>query len=123
MHQVPIVVVSCTKYEQNQPFVSEISQQTHKIYNMYCPRITQIWHRAKCYFTCISHTWYLITVQNMNKINLFFSEISHQIHKMYEKVAINYSNLAQSQMLFHKHEQCMLPDNGTKYEQNHHILR
>ena len=30
--------------------------------------ITQIWHRVKEYFTCIGNTWYLITVQNMNKI-------------------------------------------------------
>ena len=25
-------------------------------------------------------------------------------------------------MLFYKHEQCMTPDNCTKYEQNHHIF-
>ena len=33
---------------------------------------TQILHRAKWYFTCISNTWYLITVSNMNKINPCF---------------------------------------------------
>ena len=31
--------------------------------------ITQIWHRAKLYCTCISSAWYLIMVLNMNKIN------------------------------------------------------
>ena len=30
MHTVPIVVDNCTKYEQNQPILSEISQQRHK---------------------------------------------------------------------------------------------
>ena len=44
-------------------------------------------HRAKYYFTS-NNTWYLITVPNMNKISPFFYEISQQIHKMYEKVAI-----------------------------------
>ena len=44
--------------------------------------ITQIWHRAKCYFTYIRNTWYLITVPHMNKINPFFAKISQQIHKM-----------------------------------------
>ena len=47
--------------------------------------ITQIWYTAKLAFTCISNTWYLITVPNMNKINPFISEISQQIHKVYEK--------------------------------------
>ena len=41
--------------------------------------ITQIWHRAQSDFTSISITWYLITVLNtyMNKIALFFFQISH----------------------------------------------
>ena len=38
------------------------------------------------------------------------------------KSGYSYSNLAQSQMLFYKDEQCILPDNCTKYEHNHHIL-
>ena len=54
----------------------------------YIAIITQIWHWVKCYFICISNTWYLITVRNMNKNNLFFSEISQQTDKLYEKVAI-----------------------------------
>ena len=89
--------------------------------------ITPIWHRAKWYFTCIGNTWYLIakwyftcidntwyliTVPNMIKINPFSIYISQQIqfvHKMYE--VHNYSNLAQSQLLFYKHEQHIIPDN------------
>ena len=63
----------------------------------------------------------MINVPNMNKINIFFSEISQQIYKMYEKVAI-ITQIWQSQMLFYKHEQGIVPDNCTKYEQNHHIL-
>ena len=82
--------------------------------------ITQIWHRAKWYFTCVSNTWYLITVPNMNTSNPFFFEISQQIHKCMKRCH-NYSNVAQSQMLFYKHEQGMVLANWTKYEQNHHI--
>ena len=36
------------------------------------------------------------------------------------KSSHNYSNLAQSQMLFYK--QCITPDNCTKYEQNYQIV-
>ena len=36
--------------------------------------ITQIWHRAKLYFTCISSPWYLIMVLNMKKIHLVIVE-------------------------------------------------
>ena len=50
--------------------------------------ITHIWYRAKCHFTSISNTWYLITVLNMNKINPFFSETSQWKHKLYGNVAI-----------------------------------
>ena len=57
----------------------------------------------------------------MNKIIQVLAEISQQIHKMYEKVAI-INQIWQSQKLFYKHEQRMEPDNCTKYEQNHHIL-
>ena len=62
--------------------------------------ITQIWHRAQCYFTYISNTWYLITVPNMNKINPFFSEISQQIHKMYEKLATITQNWQRAKCYF-----------------------
>ena len=48
--------------------------------------ITLIWHRAICYFTCVSNMWF-ITVPNINKINPFF-QISQQINKMYEEMAI-----------------------------------
>ena len=37
-----------------------------------------------------SATRYLITIPNMNKITPFFSDISQQTHKVYEKVAINF---------------------------------
>ena len=49
---------------------------------------------------------------------------SHQNTQNVWKDYHNYSNLAQSQMLLYKHEQCMVhvPDNCTKYEPNHHIL-
>ena len=57
-----------------------------------CWLLYQIW-TAKCYFTCIRNTWYLINVQNMNKINPFFSELSQQNIR---KGGHNYSNLTQS---------------------------
>ena len=44
--------------------------------------ITQIWHRAKYCFTCISNTWYLITVLNMNKrpmsLDALLTKLLHQ---------------------------------------------
>ena len=49
-------------------FFSEISQQTFKIYDFFYI-ITQIWNRAKLYFTCISGPWYLIMVPNIKKIH------------------------------------------------------
>ena len=67
-----------------------------------------MWHRAKWYFTCVSNTWCLIIVPIINKINLFISELSQQI-RMYEKNCHNYSNFAQSSMLFHRHEQHKVP--------------
>ena len=33
--------------------------------------MTQIGHRAKCYFTSMNNAWYLIIVPNMNKITFF----------------------------------------------------
>ena len=82
--------------------------------------ITQICRKAKCYFTSISNTWYLITAPNINEINIFFSEISQQIHKMYEKLTI-ITQIIQSQIIFHKHKQCMVPDNWSIYEERPHI--
>ena len=49
--------------------------------------ITQIWHRAKCYYLQVQATWYLIPVPYMNKITTFFSEISQQTLNIYEKMA------------------------------------
>ena len=44
------------------------------------------------------------SLPNINKINVFFSDISRQIHNSYGKIAITHINLAQSQMLFHMHQ-------------------
>ena len=44
------------------------------------------------------------------------------MHKEYDKIGHNYSNLAKSQILFYKHEQHIIPDNCIQYEQNRHIL-
>ena len=76
MHQVPIMVDYCIKYEQNQPNSSLGYRKKHIKFKKNIAVITQIWNIAQCYFKCISNTQYLITVSNMNKINPFFSEIS-----------------------------------------------
>ena len=52
---------------------------------------------------------------NMNKINPFFSEILQQTHKFEEIYVRNYSNVAQTQLLVHMHQQHMVPDCCTKY--------
>ena len=52
----------------------------------------------------------------MKKITTFFSELSQQTLKIYEKMAI--INLTQSQNLFYVHQQPMVPDYGTQYEGN-----
>ena len=93
----------------------------HIQFMKYIARITQIWYGAKCYFTQSSNTGCLITVQHMNNINPFFSEISQQTQNVW-KSGHKYSNLAQSKILFYKHKQHMVYDYCTKYEQNHHIL-
>ena len=74
------------------PFFSEISQQIHKT-NEKVAIIAQ----------SMSNAWCLINVPNMNKIITFFWEISQQKLKIYEKNSHNYSNLAQSQILFYMH--------------------
>ena len=91
-HQSSIVVDYCTKYEYNQPiFPSAISQQTHKMYEQIVI-ITQIWHRTKFYFTCISNEWYqalyLITVPNMNKINTFIGISCTNTHNLWRMAII-----------------------------------
>ena len=50
--------------------------------------ITHICQRAKCYFTSMSNTWYLLTVPTMNRITTFFSQISQKTLQMYEKIFI-----------------------------------
>ena len=44
--------------------------------------------------------------------------ISQQTLNIYEKNCHNYSNLAHSQILFYLHQQTMVPDHGTQYEEN-----
>ena len=78
--------------------------------------ITQIWHRAKCNFT--NNAWYLITRLILNKITTFFAKISQQPLKIYEQNSHNYSNLAESQILFYKNQWPMVSDHGTQYEEN-----
>ena len=55
-------------------FFSEISHQTLTNEFLKIAQITQIWHRAKFYFTRISNIWYLITVPQMKKIHLAIME-------------------------------------------------
>ena len=61
----------------------------------------------------------------MNTINPFFSAISQQIYKMYEKVVIIiqiwYRAKCYIYCKIYNHEQTMVSDNCTKYEQNHNI--
>ena len=64
--------------------------------------MTQIWYKAKCYFTSMINASYLITVPNMNKNHhVLLWYISQQTLKMYWQNCHNYSNLAQSQILFY----------------------
>ena len=90
MHQVHTVVDYCTKCEQIWKSTNSLLRYCNKHIKVKKNIVifTQIWNRAKYYFTCITNTWYLITIRNMNKINPFFSAISQQMHKMYNKVAI-----------------------------------
>ena len=57
----------------------------------------------------------------MNKINPFFSDLSQQIHKMYEKVVIITQIWHRAKYKLNKHDQRLVPDTCTKYVQNHHI--
>ena len=74
------------------PFFSEISQQTHKMYEQVAI-ITQLWYRVKYYSTSIRNTWYLIIVPKLNKISTFFYDISHT-QTTFMKECHSYSNLA-----------------------------
>ena len=79
----------------------------------------------KYYFTNISNTWYLMsddcTKYEWNQPIIFWDITTNT--QMYEKVPIitqiSQAQMPQSQMLLYKHKQCMVPDNCTKYEQNH----
>ena len=93
------------------PFFSERSQQIHKMYEKLAI-ITQIWQKVNFYFTSMSNTSFLITVQDMKKITTFFK------HSKFRKNYHNYTNLAQSQNLFYMHQQPVVPDHGTQHEGN-----
>ena len=83
-HQYLITVQNMNKIN---PLSSEIANK-NKMYEKVA-KITQIWHRAKCYFTSMSNIWYPITLPNMTTITTSFSEISQETLKIYEKLAIN----------------------------------
>ena len=53
----------CSKYEDG-----DITTKT-KIYEKVAI-VTQIWHQAKFYFTCISSPWYLIMVKVLNMMKI-----------------------------------------------------
>ena len=99
-------------------FFSEILWQTKFKKNIAI--ITQIWYRTKWYFTCVSNTWYLITVPNMNTNP--FSEISQQVHKMYEKVAIITQIWHRVICYYTSMSNAWYLVTVPKYEQNHYIL-
>ena len=57
-----------------EPNMNKLPHSTPRYHNksskfMKLAIITQIWDRAKFYFTCISGPWYLIMVPNMKKIH------------------------------------------------------
>ena len=118
MHQAPIVVDCCTKYEQNINKITLFFSETTN---------TQIvWHSGHNYSNLAQsqmlyykheHPWYLITVPNMNKIKTF-SDIVKQTLNIYEKNCHNYSILAQSKIPIYMHLQPLALDHGTKYEEN-----
>ena len=56
------------------------------------------------------------TLPNMNKINPLFSEISQQIHKMYEKLATINQNWHYRVTCYFTNMSNMVPDNCTRYE-------
>ena len=81
--------VSNTLYLSNvpnkiNPYFSEISlQNVWKNGHNYSNLI-----QRKCDFNCMSNIWYMIIVPIMNKIATFFSKISQQTLKIYEKIHI-----------------------------------
>ena len=84
IHQAPIVVDYCTKYEQNQTFQFkyhnkhiQCMKNSHNYSNL-------AW--SQMLFYIMSNTWYPITVPQIKSTHS--SQISQQTHKTYEKVAI-----------------------------------
>ena len=64
-HKEQMVPDYCTKYEQNHcTLLWHITKNTNKNMIKLPWVITQIWHRAKFYFMCISSPWYKIMVPN-----------------------------------------------------------
>ena len=58
------------------------------------------------------------TKYEYNQPILFWDITTHSVWKS----SHNYSNLAQSPMVFYKHDQHMVPDKCTEYEQKDHIF-
>ena len=56
MHQARIVVDYCTKYEKKSTLSFLRRNNKCITFMKNTPIITQIWHGAKCYFTCIRST-------------------------------------------------------------------
>ena len=68
-HEQHIIPDNSTRYEQKLPHSFLRYHNKHsKVYEK-IPIISQIWHRVKMYFTCISSPWYLIMVPNMKEIH------------------------------------------------------
>ena len=79
VHKASMMVDHCTQHEPNLLIhlrsittnIQHVLNHAHKCYILAKSQgilaiITQIWHRAKLYFTCISGPWYLIMLPNMN---------------------------------------------------------
>ena len=82
--------------------------------------ITQIWHRAKLYFTSILLKQLIVpdycTTYEQN-YHILVWDITRNTQNLCKNCHI-YSNLAQSQILFYMHQQPMVPDHGTQYKEN-----
>ena len=78
----------CTKYKWDQPILLwHITTNTQKCMKKWT-LITQLWQRAKCYFTSLSNASYLITVTNMKKKHVLLWHITTFNVIEWRKVAI-----------------------------------
>ena len=99
-----------------QIWIKSTRQQQHKLYEKVAI-ITDIWHRAKCYFTSMIHDDCFKYEQNHD---ILLWEITKNTKNVYKK-CINCSNLKQSTMLCYVHQKPMVPDHGTKYGESSFI--